>query len=293
MYVTGTARIDASRQADENCLKAICLLNTERGGAYADGLAELLGISLSATYSETRRLVKQGYLSPLDPRRGGPKSKKQRLMLTPTGAEIASKLVKKHKQIQHWLECLGVPEEEADEEACYWEHSVTDKTVEAITRHVALATRIHSGDRSAMREMQEMVQSLGDKAGRTPDDAMIDLITRSGGVEGVRRKGRLSLRAGGDDRLEEILDLVESLGGMENIRRERDMYLDMQELARSHGGMDEVADAMTLYDSMGGAAKLTRLRAMADSLGGMDSMLNLLRREQKIWSAVLLKKEED
>lgn len=40
MAIVGNARMDASRQADENCLKAILMVHIDKGRAYVSDLAE-------------------------------------------------------------------------------------------------------------------------------------------------------------------------------------------------------------------------------------------------------------
>ena len=39
MAIVGNARMDASRQADENCLKAILMIHIDKGRAYVSDLA--------------------------------------------------------------------------------------------------------------------------------------------------------------------------------------------------------------------------------------------------------------
>ena len=291
MFVAGNVRVDAGRQADENCLKAIYLLHMERGRAYANELSERLGSSLSATYSAMHRLTEQGYIHPLKAKKTGRRADSQPIIMTPTGEANAEKLIKKHQQIQRWLICLGVPEEEADEEACHWEHSVTDKTIESINKHVQMATRIHGGDKDAVKEIRAMVRTMSDRSKQTPGNAMLELMDQVGGIEGIRRKCRLSERAGGDDQLEETLNLIDSLGGMDCMMRERDMLIDLQNMVRRHGGIDEIMGTLALIDSLGGEVKLMKLKVLADTMGGMDTLLNVIRREQKIWSGIFLQKE--
>ena len=291
MFVAGNVRVDAGRQADENCLKAIYLLHMERGRAYANELSERLGSSLSATYSAMHRLTEQGYIHPLKAKKTGRRADSQPIIMTPAGEAIAEKLIKKHQQIQRWLICLGVPEEEADEEACHWEHSVTDKTIESINKHVQMATRIHGGDKDAVEEIRAMVRTMSARSKQMPGNAMLELMDQVGGIEGIRRKCRLSERAGGDDQLEETLNLIDSLGGMDCMMREHDMLLDLQNMVRRHGGIDEITDTLALIDSLGGEVKLMKLKVLADTMGGVDTLLNVIRREQKIWSGIFLQKE--
>ena len=154
-----------------------------------------------------------------------------------------------------------------------------------------MATRIHGGDKDAVKEIRAMVRTMSDRSKQMPGNAMLELMDQVGGIEGIRRKCRLSERAGGDDQLEETLNLIDSLGGMDCMMRERDMLIDLQNMVRRHGGIDEIMGTLALIDSLGGEVKLMKLKVLADTMGGVDTLLNVIRREQKIWSGIFLQKE--
>ncbi len=58
------------------------------------------------------------------------------LHLTELGKEIASKIYERHTLLTEFLIRLGVDEETAAEDACKIEHDISDKSFEAIKRHV-------------------------------------------------------------------------------------------------------------------------------------------------------------
>lgn len=286
MAIVGNARMDASRQADENCLKAILMIHIDKGRAYVSDLAEALGVALTTAYYSAYRLADAGYIQPLE-RRGGRKSNKQTLVLTPEGEKLASQILEKHQQIQRWLTCLGVPKEEADEEACHWEHSITDKTMEAIQHHVEMAARIRGGDANAVDVMNAMARAFGQGNNQTISGNLISIIDQYGGAEGIRRKGELSARAGGDDQLEETLVFLEESGGIDKVRADLLSFSRLKKMTDRNGGEDGMAALFALCEDLGGVRRLNKLKTLADAMGGIDQVLRILGQNYKLWSAAL------
>ena len=58
------------------------------------------------------------------------------IYLTDSGKVIAEHVYEKHKLLKGWLCALGVPEDIATEDACKIEHVISDKSFEAIKKHV-------------------------------------------------------------------------------------------------------------------------------------------------------------
>lgn len=58
------------------------------------------------------------------------------IYLTESGKEIAEHVYEKHKMLKSWLCAIGVPEDIATEDACKIEHVISDKSFEAIKKHV-------------------------------------------------------------------------------------------------------------------------------------------------------------
>lgn len=58
------------------------------------------------------------------------------LTLTDAGLEIAEKIYERHTTLTDFLIRLGVDEETATEDACKIEHDISDKSFEALKKHV-------------------------------------------------------------------------------------------------------------------------------------------------------------
>ncbi|ENN96802.1 iron dependent repressor [Methanocaldococcus villosus KIN24-T80] len=87
-------------------------------------LAKMLNINPSAITNMAKRLKELGYVK-YEPYVG--------ISLTKEGEEIAKKIIEKHQTIKTFLIiCLGLNEEEADEEACKLEHVVSDKVLDRL-----------------------------------------------------------------------------------------------------------------------------------------------------------------
>ncbi len=84
-------------------------------------LANLLNINPSAITNMAKKLHLKGYVK-YEPYIG--------LILTNDGEKIAEKIIRRHKIIQSFLvDYLKLNEEEASEEACKIEHSISDSTI--------------------------------------------------------------------------------------------------------------------------------------------------------------------
>lgn len=58
------------------------------------------------------------------------------ITLTPSGREIAEMIYERHELLSSWLNSLGVPMEQALEDACKIEHVISKESFEAIKQHV-------------------------------------------------------------------------------------------------------------------------------------------------------------
>lgn len=306
--------VDAARQAEENLLKTMLLLQLRKGSAYVSDLAEELKMNLTTTYSAVNRAVKNGNIQPLEPRRGGRKSNKQALMFTPQGEAVAKRILDRHQTIHGWLIRLGVPVEEADEEACHMEHGMTDNTMELLKKHVDMATQLMGEVSCAPEIMRKMAQQMKEHPlntanDLTENDKMRFAIERAGGIEGIEKKSSLIARAGGEERLSELLELVESLGGLENLQKEKDELLDIRRMIElrggvngltkafdkidAMGGVEKISQLATLEKQMGGIAKLKKLRTAAKQFGGVENMCDLIEKERKIWAGIFSCSEDE
>ena len=286
-------RAVAARQADENLLKAMLILQLQRGSVYVSDLAEELGMNLSTTYSAVGKLAENGYIHPLEAKRGGRRSNKQALYFTPDGEALAQKILERHQIIQGWLIRLGVPVEEADEEACHIEHGITDNTVSLIQGHVKMATQVMGETACAPEVMEEMRRRMAEgreNLALTASEKMRHTIERLGGMEGIQRMSSLVARAGGEERLRGLLDTAEQLGGVEQLIRSREEIQELQDTARSRGGVEGLKKTLQIYDRSGGMEKINQLAAWEKKTGGLDQLERTMELEKKLGGKDTVKK---
>ncbi len=56
--------------------------------------------------------------------------------LTPSGQEVAERIYERHQLLTRWLISLGVPPDDASEDACRIEHDVSDTTFQRMKDHI-------------------------------------------------------------------------------------------------------------------------------------------------------------
>ncbi|SBV97496.1 DtxR family transcriptional regulator [uncultured Eubacteriales bacterium] len=118
------------QKASEDYLEAMLMMKEKHGYIRSINIAEQLGVTKpSVTYS-TKRLRENGYIT-MD--KGG------LITLTESGMEIADKTYTRHKLLMEFIIRLGVDAETAREDACKIEHDISEKTFQAICRHVESA----------------------------------------------------------------------------------------------------------------------------------------------------------
>ena len=286
-------RAETARQADENMLKTILLLRLQRGSAYVSDLSEELGMNLSTTYSAVGRLAENGYLHPLEGKRGGRRSNRQSLQFTPSGEDLAQKILERHQIIQGWLIRLGVPVEEADEEACHMEHGITDHTLELIQSHVKMAATVLGESACAPEILAEMGRRSAEGADSVrliASDKMRHTIEGLGGIAGIQRMSSLMTRAGGEERLRGLLDTAEQLGGVEELLHSREELQELLQLARLRGGSTGLKKILQAFDRSGGMAKVNQLAEWEQKAGGPDGLEQALDLEKRLGGRETAKK---
>lgn len=326
MEANDKSRLDAGRPADENYLKAVLQAHMDRGRAYVSDLADILNISLSASYATANRLIEAGLIQPLE-RRGGRRSNRQTLMLTPAGKEQAERTLRKHFEIKTWLVLQGVSENEAEDVACHWEHRVSAETMEIVQNQIEKAQHRKKRGRPPKRDTQETACKKHQEVGNITFEGMIALFDKHGGLEEIQRREQLieraggierlteildlidamggyrtlsreggmmqelkeivCRRAGGVDRLEETLDLVDAMGGVRKLKAEKDMLLRLKDIADQRRGEERLVETLQLFDSLGGTQPLTKFKELSDSMGGVKNALWCLSQSYKMWSSLL------
>ena len=93
-------------------------------------IAEKLGVTKPSVSFAMKRLRENGYIT-MD--RDG------LITLTPSGMDIASRMLDRHHTLTKFLMELGVDAETAEEDACKMEHDISQQTFEAICRHAGRA----------------------------------------------------------------------------------------------------------------------------------------------------------
>ncbi|WFO76400.1 metal-dependent transcriptional regulator [Desulfurococcaceae archaeon MEX13E-LK6-19] len=107
----------------EDYLKCIYFLEITYGRARVKDLSLRLGIRPSSVIDYLKRLSREGYITY---KPGG------KIKLTDKGREIASRVYEKHLLIKEFLLSLGVPEDIAEQDACYIEHGIHETTLQKI-----------------------------------------------------------------------------------------------------------------------------------------------------------------
>ena len=115
-------------ESAEMYLETIYQLSRERGAVRSVDVAESMGYSKPSVSRAVGLLKKGGYLL---------MEKDGTLTLTEAGLETAHKIFERHTTLTNLLIRLGVDPETASEDACKMEHVISDKTFEAMKRHIS------------------------------------------------------------------------------------------------------------------------------------------------------------
>ena len=115
------------QESGEMYLETIYILTKKNHDVRSLDVAEYMNFS-KPSVSRAVRLLKQGGYITVDP--------DGYLHLTDLGKEIASKIYERHTLLTEFLMRLGVDRETASVDACKIEHDISDKSFEAIKRHV-------------------------------------------------------------------------------------------------------------------------------------------------------------
>ncbi|MCC8020938.1 MAG: metal-dependent transcriptional regulator [Akkermansiaceae bacterium] len=113
-------------QSAEDYLEAISNLSKGIGAALISEIAAELGVKKPSVTAAVRLLARQGLVeyTPYSPVR-----------LTEQGKKIASRTIRSHHTLRHFLEnVIGLPEERADRAACEIEHILEPEEIDRIGR---------------------------------------------------------------------------------------------------------------------------------------------------------------
>ena len=115
-------------ESGEMYLETILILS-QRGAVRSLDVAEYMHFS-KPSVSRAVSLLKNGGFIIVD--------KNGFIELTDAGREVADSIYERHRLLTSLLTMLGVDEETAAEDACKIEHDISEKSFEAIKKHVKL-----------------------------------------------------------------------------------------------------------------------------------------------------------
>ena len=115
------------QESGEMYLETIYILTKKNHDVRSLDVAEYMNFS-KPSVSRAVGLLKQGGYITVD--------QEGYLHLTAMGEEIAAKMYERHMLLTEFLMRLGVDRETASADACKIEHDISDKSFEAIKRHV-------------------------------------------------------------------------------------------------------------------------------------------------------------
>ena len=115
------------QESGEMYLETIYILTKKNHDVRSLDVAEYMNFS-KPSVSRAVGLLKQGEYITVD--------QEGYLHLTAMGEEIAAKMYERHMLLTEFLIRLGVDRETAPADACKIEHDISDKSFEAIKRHV-------------------------------------------------------------------------------------------------------------------------------------------------------------
>ncbi len=117
----------ALKESGEMYLETIHILSKKSSCVRSVDVGEYMGFSKPSVSRAVSLLKAGGYLT---------MEKDGALLLTEQGKEIAEKIYERHTILTEMLIRLGVDEQTAAEDACKIEHDISDKTFDAIKRHI-------------------------------------------------------------------------------------------------------------------------------------------------------------
>ncbi len=113
-----------NRQSEQDYLESILLLSEENGFVHRIEIAKRMNVSGAAVNKAVKLLQKKGYLY----------EDGKHLYLTKNGKAYAKAIFEKHCILREFFLSLGVSSKSAEEDACNFEHLISDETFEAMKK---------------------------------------------------------------------------------------------------------------------------------------------------------------
>lgn len=117
----------AIQKAAEDYLEAMLMMKEKHGYIRSIDIAAQLNVTKPSVTYATKRLKESGHIT---------MDKDGLITLTPSGMEVASSMLDRHKSLTRFLMMLGVDKEIAETDACKLEHDLSEVSFEAICDHV-------------------------------------------------------------------------------------------------------------------------------------------------------------
>ena len=114
-------------ESAEDYLESILMLKEKNGYVRSIDVATELGVTRPSVSYAMKRLRENGYIL---------FDESDRISLTDKGLEIAEKIYTRHKVLTKILVDIGVNEETAREDACKIEHDISQKSFDALLKHL-------------------------------------------------------------------------------------------------------------------------------------------------------------
>lgn len=115
------------RSSGEMYLETIYILQNKSSIVRALDISEEMGFSKPSVSRALKKLIANGYINV---------DNNGYITFTDLGKSFAEKIYERHTILSEMLKRLGVDEKTAVEDACKIEHDISDKSFEAIKRHM-------------------------------------------------------------------------------------------------------------------------------------------------------------
>ena len=114
-------------ESAEDYLEAILMIQKRKGVVHSVDIANEKNFSKASVSVAMKKLRENGYIL---------FDESDRNSLTDKGLEIAEKIYTRHKVLTKILVDIGVDEETAREDACKIEHDISQKSFDALLKHL-------------------------------------------------------------------------------------------------------------------------------------------------------------
>ena len=117
----------ALHSSGEMYLETIYILSKKSGNVRALDVSEEMGFSKPSVSRALKKLIGDGFIEV---------DRYGYITLSDKGKAVAIKIYERHNILTQMLMQLGIDEETAAEDACKLEHDISDKSFEAIKKHM-------------------------------------------------------------------------------------------------------------------------------------------------------------